>query len=72
MSQGTEFGFGLLQEEISNLIPFNFSFGHGAAKRKTSDSFLLVLKTDDGKIGIGEGLPRSYVTGETLNSSARK
>ena len=50
-------------------IPFNFSFGHGAAKRKTSDSFLLVLKTDDGKIGIGEGLPRSYVTGETLNSS---
>ena len=50
-------------------IPFNFSFGHGAAKRKTSDSFLLVLKTDDGKIGIGEGLPREYVTGETLESS---
>ena len=50
-------------------IPFNFSFGHGAAKRKTSDSFLLVLRTDDGKIGIGEGLPRVYVTGETLESS---
>ncbi len=50
-------------------IPFKFSFGHGAAKRKSSDSFLLVLKTNDGKIGIGEGLPRSYVTGETLNSS---
>ena len=50
-------------------IPFNFSFGHGAAKRKTSDSFLLVLKTDDGKIGVGEGLPRVYVTGETLESS---
>ncbi|MBG08599.1 MAG: enolase, partial [Halobacteriovoraceae bacterium] len=50
-------------------IPFKFSFGHGAAKRKSSDSFLLVLKTNDGKIGIGEGLPRAYVTGETLNSS---
>lgn len=51
-------------------IPFKFSFGHGAAKRKSSDSFLLVLKTNDGKIGIGEGLPRIYVTGETLASSA--
>ena len=50
-------------------IPFNFSFGHGSAKRKTSDSFVLVLKTNDGKIGIGEGLPRVYVTGETLDSS---
>ena len=52
-------------------IPFKFSFGHGAAKRKSSDSFLLVLKTNDGKIGIGEGLPRSYVTGENLTSSAK-
>ena len=50
-------------------IPFKFSFGHGSAKRVTSDSFVLVLKTNDGKIGFGEGLPREYVTGETLETS---
>lgn len=52
-------------------IPFNFSFGHGAAKRTTSDSFILKLESEEGLIGYGEGLPRSYVTGETLDTSCQ-
>lgn len=50
-------------------IPFVEAFAHSAKNRKFSDSFVVRLKADDGAIGFGEGVARSYVTGETVESS---
>jgi muconate cycloisomerase len=52
-------------------IPFNFSFGHGTTSRKTSDSLIVKLESNEGLLGYGEGLPREYVTGETPESSTQ-
>ncbi|MEL6141325.1 MAG: enolase C-terminal domain-like protein [Bacteroidota bacterium] len=46
-------------------IPFTTGIDHNLKRRKTSDSIVLAVRTTDGKIGYGEGTPRSYVTGET-------
>jgi L-alanine-DL-glutamate epimerase-like enolase superfamily enzyme len=52
-------------------IPFIKPFTHSTKVRKYSESFIIRLMTDAGVIGYGEGAPRSYVTGETLASSAQ-
>ena len=41
-------------------IPFNFSFGHGAAKRTTSDSFILKLESDEGLVGFADLCCKSF------------
>ncbi len=46
-------------------IPFVETFRHHLAARSFSDSIVVKLKTDSGLVGYGEGVPRSYVTGET-------
>jgi len=46
-------------------IPFTTGINHSLKQRKTSDSIVLAVRTTDGKVGYGEGTPRSYVTGET-------
>ena len=46
-------------------IPFKNSFSHNLSKRKSSDSIVIKLTTESGVAGYGEGVPRSYVTGET-------
>jgi len=45
-------------------LPFVVAFKHAAAARRTSDSVFLRVRLDDGAIGWGECLPRSYVSGE--------
>jgi L-Ala-D/L-Glu epimerase len=50
-------------------IPFVEAFAHAAKNRRFSDSFVVRLTADDGTVGFGEGVARSYVTGETVESS---
>ena len=47
-------------------LPFRFSFKHAAAERAVSESIFVKLRLDNGVEGWGEGLPRAYVTGETV------
>ncbi len=49
-------------------IPFVEAFGHSASVRSRSDSVVVRLTADDGTVGYGEGLPRPYVTGETVET----
>lgn len=46
-------------------IPFRFSFRHARAARKETVNLVVTAKSGNGIKGIGEGIPREYVTGET-------
>ena len=46
-------------------IPFRFSFRHARAARKETLNLITVINLDKGINGIGESIPREYVTGET-------
>ena len=48
-------------------IPFVESFSHASKDRKFSDSVIVVARDENGCAGYGEGLPRPYVTGETVD-----
>ncbi len=52
-------------------LPMRVRFKHAAAERDTSTGLLVRLELDDGTVGWGEGIPRDYVTGETLASAVR-
>ncbi|MGD9852370.1 MAG: mandelate racemase/muconate lactonizing enzyme family protein [Nitrospirales bacterium] len=47
-------------------IPFRQAFAHATAIRACTESLLVKATTPQGIVGMGEGCPRSYVTGETL------
>ena len=47
-------------------IPFRTTFKHASAARRVAENVIVIVRDDDGFVGIGEGCPRSYVTGETL------
>ncbi len=49
-------------------IPFVDRFKHSMKDRGASDAMVATVMLDDGTIGYGEGLPRSYVTGETTET----
>ena len=49
-------------------IPFVEAFGHSASVRSRSDSVVVQMTAEDGTVGYGEGLPRPYVTGETVGT----
>ena len=49
-------------------VPFVESFSHSATERRWSDSVVVRVCDDVGTEGYGEGAPRSYVTGETVES----
>ena len=51
-------------------IPFKVVFRHSSAKRDRAENIIVVARSECGRVGYGEGCPRSYVTGETLQSSA--
>ncbi|MFT5859144.1 MAG: L-alanine-DL-glutamate epimerase-like enolase superfamily enzyme [Flavobacteriaceae bacterium] len=57
-----------LQLQLYNLkIPFRNSFSHTSATRSETQS--VIIQVTDGMLsGFGEGCPREYVTGESLNS----
>ena len=41
---------------------------HASHARTETDNLVVVCQLSDGKIGYGEGVPREYVTGETIDS----
>ncbi len=49
-------------------IPFHAAFKHAAAERRTTEAVIAIAEDEEGRLGFGEGCPRSYVTGETLDS----
>jgi muconate cycloisomerase len=51
-------------------LPFRFSFGHALAERRSSTNVYVKVTLSDGTVGFGEGVPRSYVTGETPEVAA--
>jgi L-Ala-D/L-Glu epimerase / N-acetyl-D-glutamate racemase len=50
-------------------IPFKQAFTHATATRVCTESVLVKATNSQGLIGLGEGCPRSYVTGETLETA---
>ena len=50
-------------------IPFRISFSHASAERSCTQSVLVTATSDDGLVGHGEGCPREYVTGESIESA---
>jgi muconate cycloisomerase len=46
-------------------LPLKRPFAHASATRDESENVLLQCELADGTVGWGEGVPRSYVTGET-------
>ena len=46
-------------------LPLKRPFTHASATRQESENVLVRCELADGTIGWGEGVPRSYVTGET-------
>ena len=49
-------------------IPFVESFIHRATERRWSDSVVVRVRDEAGTEGYGEGAPRAYVTGETVET----
>jgi muconate cycloisomerase len=47
-------------------IPFKGAFGHALKQRTEADSVLVVVRTSAGVTGLGEIVPRPYLTGETI------
>jgi len=47
-------------------IPFRGRFGHALSDRSESEAVFVELRDELGGVGWGEILPRSYVTGETI------
>jgi muconate cycloisomerase len=46
-------------------LPLKRAFVHASAAREESENVLVRCELADGTVGWGEGVPRSYVTGET-------
>ncbi|MBX9568754.1 MAG: dipeptide epimerase [Candidatus Obscuribacterales bacterium] len=56
-------------ETFKITLPFRFSFGHSLASRSESQNLLVKITLDNGITGWGEGVPRDYVTGETIDNA---
>lgn len=50
-------------------LPFAQAFGHSAKHRTVSETLIARVESDQGVVGFGEGAPRLYVTGETLDGA---
>lgn len=50
-------------------IPFLLPVKHSLAARECSESLVVRVKTETGLSGYGEGTPRDYVTGESINGN---
>src|SRR3954471_20682848 len=51
------------------LVPLKKPIRHASFERSDSDNFVVRVTLADGTQGFGEGVPRSYVTGETIESA---
>jgi len=62
----------IIRARISPLnVPFVEGFAHATQERRFSDTIVVSVEADDGTIGWGEGIPRPYVTGETVESTVQ-
>ena len=52
-------------------IPFRAAFRHAAATRRVAENVIVKIEDEDGLVGLGEGCPRAYVTGETTATALR-
>jgi len=50
-------------------IPLRRSVRHASHARNSTDNLIVRCSLDDGTVGWGEGVPREYVTGETIESA---
>ncbi|KPJ88960.1 MAG: hypothetical protein AMJ53_16185 [Gammaproteobacteria bacterium SG8_11] len=50
-------------------IPFQLKFRHAAAERNRTAAIWITARSNDGFVGYGEGCPREYVTGETVDTA---
>lgn len=48
---------------------FRVTVRHASAVRAATENIIVIVRTASGAVGIGEGCPRQYVTGETLESA---
>jgi L-alanine-DL-glutamate epimerase-like enolase superfamily enzyme len=63
---------GLLLESLAIeplVIPFTTGFAHAAATRGETSSVVVTATAHGGVTGVGEGCPRPYVTGESIDSA---
>lgn len=52
-------------------LPFVEKFSHSLGSRAASESILVSVQTAQGVTGWGEGMPRTYVTGEDFDSCVK-
>ena len=50
-------------------VPFKVVFRHASASRAEAQNIIVAARAPDGTTGYGEGCPREYVTGETVESA---
>ncbi|MEW4567945.1 dipeptide epimerase [Tautonia sp. JC769] len=50
-------------------LPLKKAIKHASHQRTESESLIVRVTLDDGTVGFGEGVPRSYVTGETIETA---
>jgi L-alanine-DL-glutamate epimerase-like enolase superfamily enzyme len=50
-------------------FPFRTRFEHAAASRDRAENVIVIAEDGAGRIGLGEGCPREYVTGETVQTA---
>jgi muconate cycloisomerase len=50
-------------------IPLKRAIKHASHTRTSTDNLVIRCVLEDGTIGFGEGVPREYVTGETIDSA---
>jgi muconate cycloisomerase len=48
-------------------IPFKRPFGHALKQRSEADAVIVVARSAAGTVGLGEIVPRPYLTGETID-----
>ncbi|HAA49922.1 MAG TPA: dipeptide epimerase [Planctomycetaceae bacterium] len=51
------------------LVPLKTTVRHASHTRTATDSIVIRCRLEDGSEGWGEGLPREYVTGETIETA---
>jgi muconate cycloisomerase len=50
-------------------VPLKKPIRHASHNRESSDNLVVRVTLETGEVGFGEGVPRSYVTGETVDST---
>lgn len=50
-------------------VPFRNTFKHASARRGRAENVIVIAQSESGQVGVGEGCPRDYVTGETTTTA---